>query len=83
MRLSALTAAVSVFALVAACGGEGETAAATQTAGAPVETNEANGETGGRSARERRRRDAGGAKGKGDEKEGKKKLFGGWGKERP
>ena len=47
------------------------------------ETNEANGETGGRSARERRRRDAGGAKGKGDEKEGKKKLFGGWGKERP
>ena len=47
------------------------------------ETNEANGETGGRSARERRRRDAGGAKGKGDEKEGKKKLFGGWGKGRP
>ena len=42
MRLSALTAAVSVFALVAACGGEGETAAATQTGGAPVETNAPN-----------------------------------------
>ena len=42
MRLSALTAAVSAFALVAACGGEGETAAATQTGGAPVETNAPN-----------------------------------------
>ena len=38
---------------------------------------------GGEKRRERRRRDAGGAKGKGDEKEGKKKLFGGWGKRRP
>lgn len=41
MRLSALTAAASVFALVAACGGNGETAATMQT-GDPVETNAAN-----------------------------------------
>jgi aldose sugar dehydrogenase len=42
MRLSVLTAAVSAFALAAACGVTGETADATQTGGAPVETNEAN-----------------------------------------
>lgn len=42
MRLSALTAAVSVFALVAACGGDGQTAASGQSNGAPVETNPAN-----------------------------------------
>jgi len=41
MRLSALTAAVSIFALVAACGGNGETASTMQT-GEPVETNAAN-----------------------------------------
>ncbi len=41
MRLSVLTAAVSAFALVAACGGDAETAA-TQPSGAPVETNPPN-----------------------------------------
>ena len=38
MRLSALTAAVSVLALAAACGSGGESAATTRQAGAPVET---------------------------------------------
>lgn len=42
MRLSVLTAAVSAFALVAACGGEGQGAAAARQAGAPVETNPPN-----------------------------------------
>ncbi|MFN4297101.1 MAG: PQQ-dependent sugar dehydrogenase [Brevundimonas sp.] len=42
MRLSALTVAVSVFALAAACGGNGETASSQANGGTPVESNPPN-----------------------------------------